>query len=174
MKKSKGFTLIELLIVSAIVAILSSMMGVSMVGSTVTARAAAIVSNVDSCVTAAALCVATEKPSDLAEMKADDVLKKYMVKWADYSSPQTGELITYTPLADKGPDSWALVVDFSKDNSRDDIRTALRKIKGFGKYYDKDGELQDIMGDGQYSFKVMLNGGKILPDDSKEEEGSGT
>ena len=68
MKKArKGFTLIELLIVIAVIAALAATMGTSTDKATASAKAAAIVANVDACRTAAAMYYADYSNTNLAE-----------------------------------------------------------------------------------------------------------
>ena len=173
--KRRGFTLIELMIVAAIVSTFSTVMTVSMSGSTAKAKATAITSNVNACIEAAAMYAANHEPYELASKTADDVLKACMPKWADYSDTENKDVITYTALKsdkDKGADNWAVVVDFGNDPDKVSIKESLQKIKGYGKYYTDAGEAENIMGGDVYSFKVMLNSGKIVPDDTKKEEDS--
>ncbi|MBQ9434391.1 MAG: hypothetical protein IJU26_09270, partial [Synergistaceae bacterium] len=101
----------------------------------------------------------------------------------DFANPGTDDkVIKYTPDG-TGPDNWVITVDFSKDPEKDAIRTALMKIKGYGKYYKTTttttGTGADATttttteatalfdttktADTDYQFKVTLTTGKIEP-----------
>ena len=161
MNTHKGFTLIELMIVAAIVATFSTVMTVSMSGSTVKAKAASIVSNVNACTEAAAMYAANHEPYELADITADDVLKAYMPKWADYTEAAKTDTIRYKAAGGNGADEWAVTVDFRNDPDKEAVKEALQKIKGYNKYYDASNTAQSIM-NGTYWFKVMLYSGKVI------------
>ena len=167
----KGFTLVELLIVIAILGTLSAAMTTSISGSTAKAKAATIASNVETFKTIAALDVANNAGENLSEKTAEALMQEHLPTWADFANPGTDDkVIKYTPDG-TGPDNWVITVDFSKDPEKDAIRTALMKIKGYGKYYKDDNgtatatALFDTTktGDTDYQFKVTLTTGKIEP-----------
>ena len=201
MKKAhKGFTLVELLIVVAILATLTAAMTSSISGASAKAKASTIASNVDIMKTVAKSCQSnggplavitgntSTAPTSLSEATADNVLAGGMPAWADFSDTNTKATIKYTAdttdannNTGKGPDHWAVTIDFSKDSERDDIRTALKAIKGYGKYYKvtevaatdqvpahDEVEVANIFGDNTtddkyYQFKVFLISGRIEP-----------
>ena len=194
----KGFTLVELLIVVAILATLTAAMTSSISGASAKAKASTIAANVDTMKTIAKSCQSnggplavvtgdtSNAPSSLSDATANNVLAASMPAWADFSDTNTKATIKYaedtTQESGKGPDNWAVTIDFSKDPERDDIRTALKAIKGYGKYYkvtnvpedttnstpayDKV-EASDIFGtgtdDNNYKFRVFLISGRIEP-----------
>ena len=159
-----GFTLVELLIVIAIIGALSATMSVVTKGSTAKAKAAAIVSNVEACKSAAVLYVLNAE-ADVSDKTADDVLKASIKSWVDFSDKDNGT-IKYAGTEDTGSDTWAITVDFSSDPEKADIRKELQKIKGYNKYQPSTGDATQIMtgtDDNGYKFKVMLTTGEILP-----------
>ena len=160
-KTRGGFTLVELLITVSILATLSATMVVSIRGATAKTKAAVIASNVEACISAAALCVvdADQNTEALSSMDADTMLGKYMPKWADFSGVAS-DPVTYT-AAGKGPNSWALTVDFKNEPEKEEVKKSLQKIKGYGKYYD-GGNKADVMSNNSYAFKVMLYEGRIV------------
>ena len=155
----KGFTLVELLIVIAILATLTAAMTASITGSTAKAKASTIAANVETMKTVAQSCASNGGPlavnrtangadtalTSVSDATAENVLAGGMAAWADFSdTTDTNATITYTADTTtgddsdgKGPDNWAVVVDFSKDPDKDNIRTELQKIKGYRKYYKK-------------------------------------
>ncbi len=201
MKKArKGFTLVELLIVVAILATLTAAMTASISGASAKAKASTIASNVDTMKTVAKSCQSnggplavitgdtSSAPSSLSDATANNVLAAGMPAWADFSDADTKATIKYaedtTQKEGKGPDNWAVTIDFSKDPERDDIRTALKAIKGYGKYYkvthvDEDttnsvAEHDEVAAadvfdttktddDKYYKFRVFLISGRIEP-----------
>ena len=202
----KGFTLVELLIVVAILATLTAAMTASISGATAKAKASTIASNVEAMKTVAQACQSNGGPlavnrtaggadtalTSVSDATAENVLAGGMVAWADFSdTTDTNATIKYTADTEttnndgKGPDHWAVIVDFSKDPDKDNIRTELRKIKGYRKYYKKTHvdaddtatpavvehdettveEVFDTTGtaDKDYKFKVYLISGAIEP-----------
>ena len=171
-KKHNGFTLVELLIVVSMLAALTSTMTVAVGGSSAKAKAAAIAANVDACKSSIALySINNKETNNLPDMTADDVLKKCMPTWADFGrTEKTGEKmeIKYAAKNGKGPANWAITVDFSDDPEKDEVKEALKKIKGYDQYYPvaTDGTIggaQDIFTDSSYAFEVLLTSGKIQP-----------
>ena len=170
--KHNGFTLVELLIVVSMLAALTSTMTVAVGGSSAKAKAAAIAANVDACKSSIALYTINNKETNnLTDMTADDVLKKCMPTWADFGrNARTGETleIKYKAKDGKGPANWAITVDFSDDPEKDEVKEALRKIKGYDQYYPVGadgtvGAAQDIFTETSYAFEVLLTSGKIQP-----------
>lgn len=167
----KGFTLVELLIVIAILGTLSAAMTTSISGSTAKAKAATIASNVETFKFVAAMDIANNAGENLSEKTAEALMIEHLPTWADFANPDTTDtVIKYTAEGTTGPDSWVITVDFSKDPEKDAIRTALSKIKGYGKYYkDESGTATAtaLFGTGtddkDYKFKVTLTTGKIEP-----------
>ena len=161
-----GFTLVELLIVIAIIGALSATMSVVTSGSTAKAKAAAIVSNVEACKSAAVLYVLNASV-DISDKTADDVLKASVKAWVDFSD-QTNGTIKYQAITGsegQGSDAWAITVDFSGDPEKVNIRTELQKIKGYNKYNNNGSAAEIITTDttNGYKFKVMLTTGEVLP-----------
>lgn len=159
----KGFTLVELLIVIAIIVALSAAMSVVTSGATAKAKASAIVSNVDTCRSAAALYI-MDAAGDVSTTKADDVLKASLKSWVDFSDSTSGT-IKYAGTNDTGSDKWAITVDFSGDPENVNIRKELQKIKGYNKY-DNSGTLTEIITNDAangYKFKVILTTVEVLP-----------
>ena len=157
----EGFTLVELLIVIAIIGALSATMSVVTSNSTAKAKAAAIVSNVNACRSAAALYIIDQGSDALDDLTADDVLNANIPQWTDFNR----DGIKYAQVSDgKGVDGWAITVDFEADPERKAIKTELQKMKGYYKYKPDTGEATEIMADDKYAFKVMLTSGKILPE----------
>ena len=179
MKKSrKGFTLVELLIVIAILGTLSAMMSVNVAGSTAKAKAAAIVSNVASCRSAAMMYAVNHGTDGIDTKTADDVLFDALPSWKDYSNANnkikyaadlTVDVSGTNKAKGKGRENWAITVDFSQDPEKDTIVEELQKINGYNKSYanaaDKTGtdivKKADSKNDGSYKFRVMLLSGKI-------------
>ena len=166
----KGFTLVELLIVIAILGTLSAAMTTSIQGSTAKAKAATIASNVETFKTIAALDVANNAGENLSEKTAEALMQEHLPTWADFANPETTDTVIKYTASGTGPDAWVITVDFSKDPEKDAIRTALSKIKGYGKYYkDESGtpKATALFGAGtddtDYQFKVTLTTGKIEP-----------
>ena len=166
-KTREGFTLIELLVTVSILATLSATMTISVQGATAKAKAAAIASNVEACKTAAALCFADNSQEAMSKMTTTDVLKKYMPNWADFANA-SNDSIVYTADG-TGPDKWTVTVNFENDPDSSKIKSGLQSIKGYSKYYDEGGNLQNVMGDDDYSFKVELFSGFILPSVTSED-----
>ena len=184
MKKfRKGFTLVELLIVIAILGTLSAAMTTSISGSTAKAKAATIASNVETFKTIAALDVANNAGENLSKKTAEELMIEHLPTWADFANPADTDTVVKYTASGTGPDEWTITVDFSKDPEKDAIRTALMKIKGYGKYYKTTstttGEGTDAVttttteatalfdttktADTDYQFKVTLSTGKIEP-----------
>ena len=168
----KGFTLVELLIVVGILSALTASMTVAVGGSTAKAKAASIAANVDACKSAVAIYVINNKETgNLSDMTADDILKKCMPTWADFGRPaRSGETmeIKYSTTNGRGPNNWAMTVDFSDDPERDEVKSALKKIKGYDQYYPVGadgtvGNAQDIFAETGYAFEVLLSSGKVQP-----------
>ncbi len=171
----KGFTLVELLIVVAILATLTATMTMAISGSTAKAKAATIASNVNACRNAAMSYSVTEGADSIASLTADDVLFAKLPSWKDFNNDNN--VIKYAAVTGddgKGPDKWAITVDFSGDNEKDAIVTELEKINGYNKSYssasDEGSEIftkaQAAQGESQavdatYKFKVTLLSGKI-------------
>ena len=214
-KSRKGFTLVELLIVVAIMATLTAAMTASISGATAKAKASTIAANVETMKTVAQACKSNGGPlavnrssgagvsdatvTSVSDATAENVLAGGMPAWADFSdTTDTNATVTYTADTDtnnnsgKGPDHWAVIVDFSNDPDRDNIRTELKKIKGYRKYYKTESheavpatgtegsegyvapvaaytatEATDVFGSGveakDYKFKVFLISGKVEP-----------
>lgn len=195
----KGFTLVELLIVVAILATLTAAMTASINGASAKAKASTIAANVETMKTVAKQCQSNGGPlgiaktggtliTSLSDATAEHVLMGGMPAWADFSDSETTATIKYTADTTqedgKGSDNWAVVVDFSNDPEKDNIRTALKAIKGYGKYYKTEKvaavttgdnqhpeyytkEAKDVFGDGtdddDYKFRVFLISGIIEP-----------
>ncbi len=171
MKKfRKGFTLVELLIVIAILGTLSAAMSMSVQGATARAKAATIANNVTACITAARLYAVNNASDGLANLTADEVLHASLPSWKDFS---TGDIKYENVTTGKGIDGWAITVDFSGDSEKDDIRTALVSIRGYGKSYESSSATAenvttytytgtDILPEGKYKFQVTLTSGKIV------------
>lgn len=171
-RKHNGFTLVDLLIVVSMLAALTSTMTVAVGGSSAKAKAAAIAANVDTCKSSIALYTINNKETNnLSDMTADDILKKCMPTWADFGrSERTNEKmeIKYAATNGKGPANWAITIDFSNDPEKDEVKAALKKIKGYDQYYQPttDGTIgarTDIFTDTTYAFEVLLTSGKIQP-----------
>lgn len=180
----KGFTLVELLIVVAILATLTASMTISMQGASAKAKASTIASNVNAMRAAAVLYATNHSGEDLTNVTTDTVLSLslptwYDIKYAGATGATDTRAIKYTAAtnaSDKGPNYWSVKVDFSGDADKDEIKTALQAIKGYGKY-DKDGVATDVMpgaveddssttdvnetAEAKYEFEVMLLSGKI-------------
>ena len=205
MKKArKGFTLVELLIVIAILATLTAAMTASISGATAKAKASTIAANVETMKTVAQACQSNGGPlavnrtasaadtavTSVSDATAENVLAGGMAAWADFSDESESNTATIKYTADtdtnnnsgKGPDHWAVIVDFSTDPDKDNIRTELKKIKGYRKYYKvdpavSDGDdtetthvettVEDIFttgtADKDYKFKVFLISGRVEP-----------
>ena len=208
MKKArKGFTLVELLIVIAILATLTAAMTASISGATAKAKASTIAANVETMKTVAQACQSNGGPlavnrtasaadtavTSVSDATAENVLAGGMAVWADFSDESESNTATIKYTADtattnnkgQGPDHWAVIVDFSTDPDKDNIRTELKKIKGYRKYYkvdpavrdDPDNEsntdthvettVEDIFttgtADKDYKFKVFLISGRVEP-----------
>ena len=167
--KRKGFTLVELLIVIAILGVLSATMMINVSGSTSGAKASAIATNIAECRRAAALyCYEKGDGGDAnidTSTTAKTVITTYVGTWSDFS---TGN-IKYTAEGE-GRENWVVKVDFSAETDKDNIATALAKIKGFGNYGDKkggEGADKDNPADSVVStgkFKVTLWTGKVEAD----------
>lgn len=159
-RKRNAFTLVELLIVVAIITTLSTTLTMSMQGSTAKAKAAVIASNVEACKNAAALCLVNSEPKELNDKTANYALRLYMPKWADYADSTSRDAIIYK-ASGTGSEQWVLTVDFRNDPEKTDIKSFLQRIKGYNKYFDANGDIQDVMGN-NYWFKVELISGKIV------------
>ena len=137
--KRRGFTLVELLIIIAIIGVLSSMMMINATGSTGKAKAMTIANNVASCRTAATLYYSQVLfDSDTNAATTDTVIKKYVGAWDDFAN---GATIKYTlpngaEAATATYEDWAINVDFSGDNEKDEIAEYLVKIPRFSTVYD--------------------------------------
>ena len=130
----KGFTLVELLIVVAILATLTAAMTSSISGSTGKAKAAAIASNVEAMKGAAGLFyVRYMDDYDKLNVETSAMLNEMIPTWKDYGGSGS---IKYTAEENSktGRYNWAVTVDFSQDGDRDEIITALSKIRGYGDY----------------------------------------
>ena len=171
----KGFTLVELLIVVAILATLTASMTYSINGATAKAKAAVIASNVEAMKGAASLCVATngEKLAttdrDLSTVTTAKVMAAYLPTWADFSqadpSGTDAEKLPIKYVAGTetgGPDKWTVTINFTDDPEKVEIIKALKKIKGYGAYYNDSGAATAIT-DTTYSLKITLITGKIEP-----------
>ncbi|MBQ4431692.1 MAG: prepilin-type N-terminal cleavage/methylation domain-containing protein [Synergistaceae bacterium] len=205
-KSRKGFTLVELLIVIAILATLTAAMTASITGSTAKAKASTIAANVETMKTVAQSCASNGGPlavnrtaggadttlTSVSDATAENVLAGGMAAWADFSDADdakatikyAADLTTGDNNDGKGPGNWAVIVDFSNDPDKDNIRTELQKIKGYRKYYKKthvnaddtasppvvahdETTVESIFTDGtddnDYKFKVFLISGTITP-----------
>ena len=181
----KGFTLVELLIVIAILGTLSAAMTTSIQGATAKAKSTTIASNVETFKTIAALDVANNAGENLSSKTAEALMYEHLPTWADFANPETTDTVVKYTASGTGPGdvagtNWTITVDFSKDPEKDDIMTALSKIKGYGKY-DKvtttaatestpastNHTPTALFGSGtnetDYQFKVTLTTGKIEP-----------
>ena len=161
-----GFTLVELLIVIAIIGALSATMSIVTKGSTAKAKAAAIVSNVDVCKSAAVLYTLNAE-NDVSEKTADDVLAEVIKTWKDFGKG-TVKYEAVTEDTGKGSDKWAITVDFTGDPEKEAIKTELAKIKGYGKYGNDNGDSRVNTG----KFKVVLTTGEITSVAVTESAGS--
>ncbi len=177
----KGFTLVELLIVVAILATLTASMTISMQGASAKAKASTIASNVNAMRAAAVLYATNHSGEDLTNVTTDTVLSLSLPTWYDIKYAGDGtdtRAIKYTAALNtadgkKGPNNWAVKVDFDGDADKDDIRTALQAIKGYGKYNGVTQEAAegqeaqygavDIIASDKNSFEVYLLSGKIQP-----------
>ena len=171
-KMRKGFTLVELLIVVAILATLTATMTYSIGGSTAKAKASQIASNVTTFRMIAGLYVANNAGDNISELTADNLMKQELPAWADLSNPETDDKVIKYSAVGTGPENWTINIDFSKDPEKDAIRNALKKIKGYGKYYNND-TATAIFGEGtdekDYKFHVVLKTGTIAPDEATED-----
>lgn len=165
MKKTrKGFTLVELLIVVAILATLTATMTMAISGSTAKAKASAITSNVEAMKSAARLYEVNNQADNISEVTTDAMLFTCLPTWKDFSNGT----VKYTAVSDtKGPNGWAVKVDFSTDPERDAIVDILQTVNGYNKSYtgadDTTGTAILTKGDpGHYSFEVTLVSGKIV------------
>ena len=154
-KLRKGFTLVELLIVISILGALSASMAGSMGNATATAKASTIVANIDTCITAAKLFYA-ENLSDANINSSKDIefleeTTDYIPNWSKFK--ENGN-ITYSAVEGAGPSNWAVKVDFTKAPDKENIATALKKIKG----YDATDDATKIDAG---AFKVKLMSGTI-------------
>ena len=143
-----------MLIVIAIIGALSAVMSVSITRSNARARAkaVAIVTNVSTCRSAAALYymeifgsndVKFEKQKVTAFLPTDGD-SEYVPSWSDF---RTGN-INYSATGDI-PSEWTVTVDFTNDSDHDDIASVLAGIKGYSAVK------------GKTSFKVTLLSGKV-------------
>ena len=116
------------------------------------AKAAAIVSNVNTCKAAAALYYmdifssndATGDKQKASAFLADN--SDYVPSWSDFAD--TNSKIKFSAEGDT-PDKWTVTVDFSGDPDKTAIASAISAIKGYSTVKDKT------------SFKVTLLSGKV-------------
>ncbi len=180
----KGFTLVELLIVVAILATLTASMTISMQGASAKAKASTIASNVNAMRAAAVLYATNHSGEDLTNVTTDTVLSLSLPTWYDIKYDGDGtdtRAIKYTAhnatAPNAGPTTWIVKVDFSGDSDKDDIRTALQAIKGYGKYNVHTDAAEnpetpasdtatDIITNTTNSFQVKLLSGIIEPVDT--------
>ena len=165
-KMRKGFTLVELLIVIAILGTLSAAMSVSVMGSTAKAKAAAIASNVEACVTAAAMYCADNMDADISSVTTEAVLSAYIGKWGDFGDENSVkyEVADITPAEGATlakPKTWCIKVTIV-DSDKASIIAELEKIRGFGKFGATGENAKSVVAtNSDGSFYVRLWNGKV-------------
>ena len=164
-KMRKGFTLVELLIVIAILGTLSAAMSVSVMGSTAKAKAAAIASNVETCMNAAAMYCADNMNADISSVNTNTVLSEYIGKWGDFGDENSVKYTADVIAQPTGDDAvaiptaktWCVKVEIV-DKDKANIIAELEKIRGFGKF----GGQASVVSSG--TFYVRLWNGKVTKD----------
>ena len=167
MRVRKGFSLVELLVVIAILAALAATMTASVIGSTAKAKAAVIMTNVDTCVKTVQDYYYTGVNDNPAKntMNAATFMANTLPKWASFS---TGTDIAYSVTGEANDvRAWELTVDFAGDSECDSIAEALSEVRGYDKGYRLDDNNAYVLDNDydlslQKGFKVILWNNRIL------------